>query len=139
MTAREVADMAIVNHQQLKVAAQNIDIAKQNVEIAKEHKLPSIKASTSQFYLGNAFVLEKDLTDFQNVTMPHYGSTYGIEASELIFKGGLVNKNIELAGLREQLALLDFDKNKQDIKLLVISNYLDVYKIINQQIVYENN
>jgi len=50
-----------------------------------------------------------------------------------------VKKNIELAGLREQLALLDFDKNKQDIKLLVISNYLDVYKIINQQIVYENN
>ena len=139
MTAREVADMAIVNHQQLKVAAQNIDIAKQNVEIAKEHKLPSIKASTSQFYLGNAFVLEKDLTDFQNVTMPHYGSTYGIEASELIFKGGLVKKNIELAGLREQLVLLDFDKNKQDIKLLVISNYLDVYKIINQKIVYENN
>lgn len=139
MTAREVADMAIVNHQQLKVAAQNIDIAKQNVEIAKEHKLPSIKASISQFYLGNAFVLEKDLTDFQNVTMPHYGSTYGIEASELIFKGGLVKKNIELAGLREQLALLDFDKNKQDIKLLVISNYLDVYKIINQKIVYENN
>ncbi len=71
--------------------------------------------------------------------MPHYGSSYAVQATQLIFKGGLVNKSIEMAGLREQLSELDLEKNKQDVKFLVISNYLDVYKIINQEEVFQNN
>lgn len=139
MTANEVAELALQNHQQLKVSAQNIDIAKQNTNVVKLQKLPYITASTSQFYLGDAVVIDKDFSQSTNVPMPHYGSTYGVQATQLIFKGGLVNKSIELAGLREQLSELDLEKNKQDVKFLVISNYLDVYKILNQQKVFESN
>ena len=45
--------------------------------------------------------------------MPHYGSSYGVQASQLIFKGGLVKKSIEMAGLREQLAELDLEKTNR--------------------------
>jgi len=139
MTAGEVAELAVQNHQQLKVSAQNIGIAKQNTNIVKLQKLPTITASTSQFYLGDAVAIDKDFSNSTNVPMPHYGSSYAVQATQLIFKGGLVNKSIEMAGLREQLSELDLEKNKQDVKFLVISNYLDVYKIINQEEVFENN
>ncbi|WP_426477914.1 TolC family protein [Chryseobacterium sp. CBSDS_008] len=139
MTAAEVAELAVQNHQQLKVSAQNIDIAKQNTNVVKLQKLPTITASTSQFYLGNAVAIDKDFSNSTNVPMPHYGSSYAVQATQLIFKGGLVNKSIEMAGLREQLSELDLEKNKQDVKFLVISNYLDVYKIINQEEVFQNN
>ncbi len=139
MTANEVAELAVQNHQQLKVSAQNIDIAKQNTNVAKLQKLPTITASTSQFYLGDAVAIDKDFSNSINIPMPHYGSSYAVQATQLIFKGGLVNKSIELAGLREQLSKLDLEKNKQDVKFLVISNYLDVYKILNQQEVFQNN
>jgi len=139
LTANEVAELALQNHQQLKVSAQNIDIAKQNTNVVKLQKLPNITASTSQFYLGDAVAIDKDFSNSTNIPMPHYGSTYGVQATQLIFKGGLVNKSIELAGLREQLSELDLEKNKQDVKFLVISNYLDVYKILNQQKVFESN
>jgi len=139
MTANEVAELALQNHYQLKVSAQNINIAKQQTDITKLQKLPSITASTTQFYLGNVVAIDKDFSNSTTISMPHYGSTYGVQAIQLIFKGGLVNKSIELAGLREQLSELDLEKNKQDVKFLVISNYLDVYKIINQQSVFENN
>lgn len=139
MTANEVAELAVQNHQQLKVSAQNIDIAKQNTNVVKLQKLPTITASTSQFYLGDAVAIDKDFSNSTNVPMPHYGSSYAVQATQLIFKGGLVNKSIELAGLREQLSKLDLEKNKQDVKFLVISNYLDVYKILNQQEVFQNN
>ncbi|WP_374459620.1 TolC family protein [Chryseobacterium taeanense] len=139
MTANEVAEFALQNHQQLKVSAQNIDIAKQNTNVVKLQKLPNITASTSQFYLGDAVAIDKDFSQSTNVPMPHYGSSYGVQATQLIFKGGLVNKSIELANLREQLSELDLEKNKQDVKFLVISNYLDVYKILNQQKVFESN
>lgn len=139
MTANEVAQLALQNHQQLKVSAQNIDIAKQNTNVVKLQKLPNITASTSQFYLGDAVAIDKDFSNSTNVPMPHYGSSYAVQATQLIFKGGLVNKSIEMAGLREQLSELDLEKNKQDVKLLVISNYLDVYKIVNQENVFQNN
>lgn len=139
MTANEVAELAVQNHQQLKVSAQNIDIAKQNTNVAKLQKLPTITASTSQFYLGDAVAIDKDFSNSTNIPMPHYGSSYAVQATQLIFKGGLVNKSIELAGLREQLSKLDLEKNKQDVKFLVISNYLDVYKILNQHEVFQNN
>lgn len=139
MTANEVAELALQNHYQLKVSAQNIDIAKQQIDITKLQKLPTITASTTQFYLGNVLAIDKDFSNSSTIQMPHYGSTYGVQATQLIFKGGLVNKSIELAGLREQLSELDLEKNKQDVKFLVISNYLDVYKIINQQSVFDNN
>jgi len=139
MTAGEVAQLAVQNHQQLKVSAKNIDIARQNTEVAKLQKLPSVTASTSQFYLGNAVAIDKDFSSTTKIEMPHYGSSYAVQATQLIFKGGLVNRSVELAGLREQLSELDFEKNRQDIKFLVISNYLDVYKIVNQQEVFQNN
>lgn len=139
MTAGEVAELAVQNHQQLKVSAQNIDIAKQNANVVKLQKLPTITASTSQFYLGDAVAIDKDFSNSTKVPMPHYGSSYAVQATQLIFKGGLVNKSIEMAGLREQLSELDLEKNKQDVKFLVISNYLDVYKIINQEEVFQNN
>ncbi|KFF74972.1 membrane protein [Chryseobacterium sp. P1-3] len=139
MTAGEVSELAVRNHQQLKVSAQNIDIAKQNTNIVKLQKLPTITASTSQFYLGDAVAIDKDFSNSAKVPMPHYGSSYAVQATQLIFKGGLVNKSIEMAGLREQLSELDLEKNKQDVKFLVISNYLDVYKIMNQEEVFQNN
>ncbi len=139
MTAGEVAELAVQNHQQLKVSAQNIGIAKQNTNVVKLQKLPTITASTSQFYLGDAVAIDKDFSNSTNVPMPHYGSSYAVQATQLIFKGGLMNKSIEMAGLREQLSELDLEKNKQDVKFLVISNYLDVYKIINQEEVFQNN
>lgn len=139
MTAEEVAQLAVQNHQQLKVSAQNINIARQNTEVVKLQKLPTITASTSQFYLGNAVAIDKDFSNTTTIQMPHYGSSYAVQATQLIFKGGLVNKSIELAGLREQLSELDLEKNRQDVKFLVISNYLDVYKIVNQQEVFRNN
>lgn len=139
MTAGEVAELAVQNHQQIKFSAQNIDIAKQNTNIVKLQKLPTITASASQFYLGDAVAIDKDFSNSTNIPMPHYGSSYAVQATQLIFKGGLVNKSIEMAGLREQLSELDLEKNKQDVKFLVISNYLDIYKIINQEEVFQNN
>ncbi|WP_378104068.1 TolC family protein [Chryseobacterium sp. sg2396] len=139
MTAGEAAELAVQNHQQLKVSAQNIDIARQSKNIVKLQKLPTITASTSQFYLGDAVAIDKDFSNTTNIPMPHYGSSYAVQATQLIFKGGLVNRSIELAGLRELLSELDLEKNKQDVKFLVISNYLDVYKILNQQEVFQNN
>lgn len=139
MTADEVMQLALTNHQQLKVSAKNVDIAKQQKEIAKLQKLPNITLASNQFFLGDALIIDKDFSNSKTVKMPHYGSSYSVQASQLIFKGGLVNKSLEMADLREQLSELDLEKDQQNVKFLVTSNFLDVYRLMNQTEVYKSN
>lgn len=139
MTLDEVIQLALQNHTQLKLSKENINIAKQQTKIAELQKLPSVTASANAFYLGDALLLDKDLSKVATLTMPHFGNTYSVQASELIFKGGLVKKSVEMTELRAQLAELDYENDTQNIKFLVTSAYLDLQKIINQKNVYLNN
>ena len=139
ITVEEALQLALQNHQQLKLSEKSIAISQQQTAVAKLQKLPSITASTSQFFLGDALIIDKDFSNSTKVEMPHYGSSYAVQAQQLIFKGGLVNKSIEMSELREQLAALDLEKDQQNVKFLVVSNYMDIYKLINQAEVYKNN
>ena len=139
LTIGEATSLALQHHPQLAVSAKKTEISKQKTTVSKLQQLPEIKASTSQFYLGNSLIIDKDFSNSMTVTLPHYGSSYALQASQLIFKGGLVKKSIEITALQEQLAELDFEKDEQDVKFLVLSNYLDIFKIINQKEVYLNN
>ncbi len=139
LTASEVISYALENHPQLAVSQKKMEVSRQNTEVAKLQKLPTLTASTSQFYLGNSLIIDKDFSNSMSVALPHYGSTYAVQASQLIFKGGAVNKSIEITELQQQLAQLDYEKDQQDVKFLVLSNYLDIYKTMNQNEVYLNN
>lgn len=139
LTAGEVISYALENHPQLAVSQKKMEVSRQNTEVAKLQKLPTLTASTSQFYLGNSLIIDKGFSNSMSVALPHYGSTYAVQASQLIFKGGAVNKSIEITELQQQLAQLDYEKDQQDVKFLVLSNYLDIYKTMNQNEVYLNN
>lgn len=139
ITLEEVMNLVVAHNAQLSVSEKKIEVAKQQIEVAKLQQLPTITASTSQFYLGNSFIIEKDFSRLTRAKLPHYGSSYGIDASQLIYKGGLVKKSIEVAGLQEQISEFDYLNDQQGVKLSAINNLLEIYKIINQESVYANN
>lgn len=139
LSLAEVTQLALENHPQLKISQKSIDIAKQQKNITQLQQLPTIEASANAFYLGNALLIDKDFSQSTNIKMPHFGNTYALQAKELIYKGGLVKKSLEAADLRTQLSELDLSSNQQNVKFLVISNYLDMLKLQSQQKVYGNN
>ncbi|WP_240471674.1 TolC family protein [Hymenobacter aerophilus] len=127
------------NHPNLKVVAADIAIARQGTEVAKTARLPSVALGVQSYYLGNVSILNKDFSDATRVSMPHYGSNLSTEANWLIWKGGVVRNSIRIQSLKEGLAQLNYQTNEQSIKLLVLGYYLDVYKLLNQERVYEKN
>ncbi|MBB1149767.1 MULTISPECIES: TolC family protein [unclassified Myroides] len=139
LTVEETIELALANHQQLKISAQQKNIANQQTQIAQLAQLPTIGVSATAAYLGDALILDRDFSKVTTTDIPHFGNSYAIQASELLYKGGAIKKSIELAKIGEQLAELDWMNDQQSIKFLVISNYLDLYKLINQQQVYQNN
>lgn len=139
LSLEQAIELGLQNHQQLKISAAQVDIAGQQVKVSKQQQLPSVALSANAFYLGDALVLDNNWSKVQTVDMPHFGNTFGVQAAQLLYKGGIVKKSIEMAELNQQLAELNRISNEQDIKFLITSNYLDIKRLINQIQVLEQN
>lgn len=113
--------------------------AAQAVKVAKNALLPSIDVSLSASYLGDARLTDRDFSNGENAPMPHFGNNFAVEASQVLYAGGAITSNIALAKLRQQVAQLDKDKNRQEIRFLLAGNYLELYKLNNQAEVYRRN
>ena len=50
----------------------------------------------------------------------------------MIYAGGAIRSGIEMAKLGHQLAELDVEKNRQEVRFLLTGYYLDLYKLQNQ-------
>ncbi|MDR2147746.1 MAG: TolC family protein, partial [Tannerella sp.] len=128
LTLEQAIELGLQNHQQLKISEASVDVSKHQLQAAKNQMLPSVEFSANAFYLGDVTVLDTDWSKLQTVEMPHFGNTFGLQASQLLYKGGVIKKSVEIAELKMQLAELDRTSNEQDIKFLIISNYLDIQK-----------
>jgi outer membrane protein TolC len=139
LTLTQAIELGLQNHQQLKIAEAKLNTAERQIQVAKLQQLPSVNFSANAFYLGDAVILDTDFSKLQTVDMPHFGNTFGLQASQLLYKGGVIRKSIEMTELQQLLAELDLVSNKQDIKFLIVSNYLDICKLINQiQVIKQN-
>ena len=137
--SKELFELTKENHPNLKVSKTDIAIAKQDVEVAKNAQLPTLNAALQGYYLGDAHIIDKDFSNSTRVDMPHFGNTFSIDASQLIWKGGMVKNGIKAQSLKEELTELNYQSNEQSIKLLVLGYYLDLYQLLNQKSVYQQN
>ena len=132
----ELADSTSRSIRTFHIAEQE---AEQAVKVAKNALLPSIDVSLSASYLGDAWLSDRDFSNGENAPMPHFGNNFAIEASQVLYTGGAITNRIAVAKLQQQLAQLDKEKNKQDIRFLLVGNYLEMYKLRNQTEVYRKN
>ena len=139
LTLEKAIELGLQNHQQLKISEAKTDVSKQQLKVAKNQMLPSVEISANAFYLGDVMLLNTDWSKLQTIDMPNFGNTFGVQASQLLYKGGVIRESIKIAKLQIQLAELDRVSNEQEIKFLIISNYLDIQKLINQIHVLEAN
>lgn len=113
--------------------------AEQAVKIARNAKYPSIDASLSASYLGDGWLSDRNFSKGENAPMPHLGNNFAIEATQILYAGGVLSNNVKITKLYQQLAQLDKEKNRQDIRFLLVGNYLELYKQRNQSEVYIKN
>jgi outer membrane protein len=139
LTIDELFTLAEENSQQLQLSRAGIEIANQRREVAKTQKRPNLSANLTGSYIGNARILDTEFKEVANVDMPHFGNSFAVQASQVIFKGGAINNGIEAAALNQEVAQLTFEKNRADIKLLLVGRYADTYRLLNQREAYQRN
>ena len=139
ITIAELFSLTLENNPTLSVSKANVKIAEQDVKVARNMQLPDLNISANALYIGDATILDKDFSNATKVDMPHFGNTYSLEATQLIWKGNIVRNTIQIKSLQEDLATLSYLSNEQNIKLLALGYYLDLYKLQNQASVYREN
>ena len=135
----ELFELVENNNQQLKISESFVRIASDRVGVAKNQRNPSITASANAYYIGDAYILDKDFANGTSVSVPHFGNSFSLQASQLVFKGGALNNSVDIAELQEQIARLNFSADKQDIKFLVLGYYFDLLKLDRQRDAYLEN
>lgn len=135
----EMFRLADENSKSIQTYQTGTEAAGEAVKAAKAQRLPDINASLSFSYLGDGKLWNRDFSNAKKIPMPHYGNNFSLEAQQVIYAGGAIKSGIELAELVRKMTGLDWQKNRQEIRFLLIGHYLDLYKLNNQLLVLKKN
>ncbi len=70
---------------------------------------------------------------------PHWGNSFSIKASQVVYAGGAITAGIKMAELGVRMAELDVERNRQEVRFVITGMYLDMYKLNNQIAVIDQN
>lgn len=139
MGIEEMFRLADENSKSIQTYRTGKEVADENLKAAKAQRLPDISASLSGSYWGNGKLWDRDFSNATKIDMPHWGNNFALEAQQVVYAGGAISSGIELAELEKQLAEMDWQKNRQDIRFLLVGHYLNLYKLHNQTEVLHKN
>ena len=115
--------------QSIKTSKTAIEASQLGVEAAKAQRLPDIGASLSIGYLGDGVLGDRDLTGWQYIDNPHFMNNFALKAQLVIYAGGAIESGVSLAELAHKMAELDYTKNRQEIRFIITSHYLDLCRL----------
>lgn len=139
LTIDEMFNLADQNSKSIHIRDLAISEAEQGITVAKNDLRPSIQAHAEVKYIGDGIMTERNFKGGEHASLPHFGNSFVLEASQVIYAGGSISNNIKRSKLQKEQALLEYDKNQQDIRFMLIGYYLDLAQLNNQKLVYKKN
>lgn len=156
VTLTTLYDLADRQSQKVRVSEVALRAADEGVAAAKSALLPSVDLSLQGSYTGNAFMLSRSfsssgMTDYivpgvgtvpvanGKQDTPHWGNSFTAQVSQVVYAGGAIRSGIRMAELGKEMAELDVEKNRQEVRFLLTGYYLDLCKLDNQTEVVRQN
>lgn len=139
MDINELFQLISENNKSIKASHTTVAAAQEGVKAAKSNRLPDVNAQLSASYIGNALMTDRDLSNWQNQTSPHFGNQFVVDAQQTIYAGGAIDAGIKMAELGVEQAALGMTLNEQNQRFVALSQYLDLQKIAHRQQVLESN
>lgn len=139
MSVDELFELCDNNSISMDMARATLEQATEGVEVARNAKLPDVEVSLSASFLGNGYVIDRNLGDVMKADMPHFGNNFSLKASQVIYAGGAIDAGIKQAQLQREIAVQGLESTRQNIRFMVLGNYIELYKLRNQAKVYLKN
>lgn len=139
LTIDEMFRLADQNSKSIRAQRLAIAEATQGIEVAKNDRLPSISAQAQFNYIGDGYMTDRDFSNGVHADMPHFGNSFVVKATQVIYEGGRISNSIKQAKLRKQAAEQEYNENRQNLRFLLVGHYLDLFQLRNQKAIYEKN
>ncbi len=139
LSIEDVFSLADQNSKSLKPLLTGISEAQEAVKAARNAILPELSVSLTFSYLGDAYLMDRDFSNGISASMPHFGNNFCVEASQVIYAGGVISNGISLAKLQKESAELSLDIKRNDVRFLLLGYYLEMFKQRNMLQVYNKN
>lgn len=139
MTLDEMFNMAEESNLSLSSLRGARQEAGLGVASAKTGLMPDIDINVALSVIGNAWIADRDFSNGMNAETPHFGNTYSVAITQVLFAGGAIRNSISMASLRQDLASLSIDAARQSLRLVIAGYYLDLCKLRNQETILEKN
>ena len=142
LSIEQMFELCDQNSRNLKLSATEVEKAQQSTRVAQSALSPTIGINLSANYLGGASIPKYfGGYDYQVIAdnMNPYQFNFALEASQVLYAGGALSSQIKLAKLDAQIAELAHADNRQAMRLLLVGNYIELYKLNNYKRVYEKN
>ncbi|MGN0032402.1 MAG: TolC family protein [Candidatus Limimorpha sp.] len=139
LSLNDLYEIADSNSKAIKIFKSAVTVAENDVAVAKNDMLPNVVFSASASYNGNAWLSERDFSNGQFFPTPHFGNSFAIEASQVVFAGGSISNNVKALEIQRKIMELTLEEQKQEMYFLLTGFYLDLYKFRNILKVYDKN
>lgn len=139
MSLNDLFSLADTQSKTIKIYESAVTGADRDISVAKNAYLPSIEFTASASYNGNAWVANRDFSNGQTFESPHFGNSFAVEASQVVFAGGAIHYNIKALEIQKRIKEWELASHRQDVYFLLTGYYLDLYKYRNLLTVYDRN
>lgn len=135
----ELYGIAEQNARTIRISHDALAAARESVANAKAQRLPEIGAQLSIGYNGRGIITDRDFTSPMNIYIPEFANNFSLQVSQVIYAGGAISNNIRLNELGQQMAELDVEKNRQEVRFYIVGQYLDMMRTLSTMRVFEQN
>lgn len=123
----------------LRTLSDAVSESQAGVATAKGEWLPEITGQASVAYLGDARLWNRHFGESTAAPMPHFGNNFALRAQQTVYSGGAITNGIRMARQQQQMAELNADKARLDVRLLIVGLYMQLHSLGNSQTVYDTN
>ena len=135
----EMFTLAEQSSKALRPTRSGVTEAEHGVDVARSARLPEVSVGLSLSYLGNGTIADRNFSHTMKADMPHFGNNFQVEATQVVYTGGAIDAGIRMAELAVKQAQIGEELTRQDVRMLLVGEYLDLYKMLNARRVYERN
>jgi len=139
MTVDDLFQLVESNSKTLQEAKISVEFAQKGIEAASAQRLPDVNATLSASYNGNVVVMDRDFTNANGYSSPHFGNSFALEAQQVVYAGGAIDAGIRMAELQRDMAVAGQRQSSNAQRFMALGQYLDLYKIQNRMQVMQQN
>lgn len=139
LTVDELFDRGLQNSIAIQSSVVKTQISDDKISLAKNKQLPDISVGGLFGYVGTPIIMDKDFSFMKHSDTPDWKQNYQLTATQPIYQGGRIKNSIEKARIEDEVAQLSLLKDKSDIKLWLVTRYLDLFNLYKKREVYYQN